>query len=430
MDKSRQEERPFKVLKGGWLPAQKRRKIFHSAMITNTRLMGNMGLAVFWSLENWKEDRLVFQYFNLDTDAKAFESFEEFWDQSKTGEIAMRYIDTTMGCLGGKKVKLTEKEVRYLVKKYFSDKAIVSTNVEDIRQSLDFILDKPAELTRNEKKTLNRKIYAPIKGDIDRINYFLMRYFSGDREPLPYLASRKQIKEGVIRLNLFDEVTGATMSRNQATRLDLKASAGRDPDYADNIRIYRCNTILDSKDGYCLATSLVTLQGRLIVNFERVSLSKISAAEAALAMRRKEYISVYRQMEIPSDGIFSIRLPSTAMVEETPKGSLFLVFRDNNDHIAENPFLLNNDLEGVIFLSSFGNISLGAYSLENIQRMEETFEIHNPGLTGIVEKRFQFQNPILFDFIQSPFDNIYDFIDLISYDADEDDDDDGGGDED
>lgn len=423
MDRGDSKKNKFKVIKGGWLPPQSRKRIFHSAIITNTRLMGNMGLAVFWSLENWDEDKLLFQYFNLDTDAQAFESFEQVWDQSPSGEIPTRYIETTMSCLGGSKVDLTEREVRYLIRKYFSEKPIVSTNVENIREELAFILNEPLELSSAEKKALNKKIYVPIKGDYDRINYFLMRYFSGDTEPLPYLASRRCIQEGIIDLTLFDELTGSTMHRNQSTKLQ-SSDEYSDSEPASNIRRYKCTTILENNSGYFLVISIVTLQSNIIVDFEKVSVSKISETEVAFAMRRKEFISVYQPVNVIEDNVFSIRLPSATVVKEVAKGTIFLVFRENNDHVAENPFLLNNDLEGIVFFAYFGEIILAAYRLEDIQNLEETFEIHNSSFSPMVEKRFQFQNPILLDFINSPIEYFYDFIDAITNDEGDDDGDD------
>ena len=68
----------FKVIDGGLSEsASTSRKKFISAHLTNTRLMGVVGVSVCWELEDNVRDTMFFQFFYLDYEEMGYDTYEE-----------------------------------------------------------------------------------------------------------------------------------------------------------------------------------------------------------------------------------------------------------------------------------------------------------------------------------------------------------------
>ena len=104
----------FQILRGGLAEsAATSRKEFVSAYITDTRLMGVVGLVVHWQLpENLSKDHF-FQFFYMDAEEYGFDTYRSVLT-SGTDDGALEAVDdllavenSLIGCLGGKKASLT-----------------------------------------------------------------------------------------------------------------------------------------------------------------------------------------------------------------------------------------------------------------------------------------------------------------------------------
>lgn len=107
-------ERKFKVIKGGAAAAVSNyHRRFLSAFITDTRLMGVVGMYIHWELSNNDYINDFHQFFYFDSEEYGFETYKSlFGDNSE--EIIMTE-QALIGGLGGNKVSIGEKEATFLV---------------------------------------------------------------------------------------------------------------------------------------------------------------------------------------------------------------------------------------------------------------------------------------------------------------------------
>ncbi|MBQ1421320.1 MAG: hypothetical protein IIY97_00960, partial [Firmicutes bacterium] len=104
----------FKVLDGGLSEsASTSRKKFISACLTNTRLMGVVGISVWWELEDNVRDTRYYQCFYLDYEEPSYDTYEEvIGDESEDTLRQVESIeDRLMGGLGGELREISEKEL-------------------------------------------------------------------------------------------------------------------------------------------------------------------------------------------------------------------------------------------------------------------------------------------------------------------------------
>ena len=98
----------LRVIEGGIRPKEECEKRFISSYVTDTRLMGAMGLFIRWEVVNCAECDELMQFFYLDTEEYGLENYFGIWGYDMP---RMRHIErTTIDCLGGKQISLTEKE--------------------------------------------------------------------------------------------------------------------------------------------------------------------------------------------------------------------------------------------------------------------------------------------------------------------------------
>ena len=90
-----------------------------------------------------------------------------------------------------------------------------------------------------------------------------------------------------------------------------------------------------------------------------------------------------------------------------------MAFKQNNDHVNERIFMLSNDVQGIYYLTDFGQLIVAAYSLDDVKRLEET--VAKSVLAPYLEEtgKYEFQEPLLFEFIKSRFEDFDDFLDFL-----------------
>ena len=88
---------------------------FNFAKVTNSRLMGTMGLIISW---NDKSDRIV-QYFLLDAEGLGLADYVSL--KNPTKDEVYREEERLMGGLGSDRIRLSKEEALFLVK-YFGNK--------------------------------------------------------------------------------------------------------------------------------------------------------------------------------------------------------------------------------------------------------------------------------------------------------------------
>lgn len=134
--------------------------------------------------------------------------------------------------------------------------------------------------------------------------------------------------------------------------------------------------------------------------------------------RRSEYITVTDI--IPYSPEFTqdtTELAARAMVTDHERGRLFMIFSPHNDHVKKPVFMLNDDVLGIYYVTDDDSqLILAAYSLDGIQALEEDLQKSYMADCVVPVSKYEFKEPVLFDFINSGFDDFEDFVDLIARD--------------
>jgi len=95
-------------------------------------------------------------------------------------------------------------------------------------------------------------------------------------------------------------------------------------------------------------------------------------------------------------------------------GRLYLEFNKNNDHVNKKIFRLNEDIHGLYFATDFGQLIIATYSLSEIHEIEKTLSKSEISTCIIPTAKYEFKEPILYEFIQSDFDDFSDFLDFLN----------------
>ena len=111
----------FKVINGGLSEsAESSCKEFVSATITDTRLMGVVGMYVHWKLPDNCHLTHLHQFFYFDAEETGFDTYRSVLgcgDDSETEEI-LDVENYLLGGLGGRKINITQREARYMLQSY------------------------------------------------------------------------------------------------------------------------------------------------------------------------------------------------------------------------------------------------------------------------------------------------------------------------
>ena len=388
--------RNFTLIKGGLSEApESDKKSFVSAFITNTRLMGVVGLYMHWKVE---EDGMIsdfhqFYYF----DAEEY-GFQTYWSVSGNDVEEINYMEQAlMGGLGGQKVDVTEKEATFLLQFYADMNRKLSIEFPEVRKEYDFLLERDVKLTGKEQQKLFKKQCVPVASDYSAINYFLMRCFGKDYEGAKFLAS------GDFPLNIYDDISIATLCKNTIDAFEGEDSSS-----------YMCESLIEHDSSYMLIVSEVTVSKSKITSFEKRSVMNVSAIEAAMMLSRPEFITVYEILISPDDfdDFFDdFVIDTLPTIHEN--GRLFMAFNKNNDHVNKQTYNLNEDVFGLYYVTNFGQLIISAYSVAGIRTMERKLRKVSPQNALLTASKYEFKEPVLFEFIQSDFDDFDDFIDFI-----------------
>ncbi|MBP6492142.1 MAG: hypothetical protein KA282_04125 [Clostridia bacterium] len=394
-------ERKFTVIKGGaGVAVNSQRRKFISAFITDTRLMGVIGLYVQWELfttDSISESASDFhQFFYFDAEEYGFETYKSLLgSDSETLTITEQAL---IGGLGGSKVNVSEREATFLVQKYAMMNQALDIPYPDERSEYDFLLEEPVLLSESENEALIDKLCTPITSDYQLINYFLMRVFGRDFEAAEYLAAED------LKYDELPEEIGATLCKNSIEEFFDESGCS-----------YLCESLIEFDGKYKLVISEINLEEGRVSHTKKRSSFFVTAAEAAMMLNHPEFITVYEILTEPED--FSKRfadLPANSMQTVHDNGRLYLEFNKNNDHVNRKIFRLNEDIHGLYYATDFGQLIIAAYSLNEIHEIEKTLNKSDVSSCIIPTAKYEFKEPILYEFIQSDFDDFSDFLDFLN----------------
>ena len=421
----------FQILRGGLAEsAATSKKEFISAYITDTRLMGVVGLVLHWYLpENLTKDHF-FQFFYMDAEEYGFDTYRSVLTAG-TGEDALEAVDelrsvenSLIGCLGGKKAPLTEREARAVVQQYVNFNLRMKLPLPEGIEEYQFLLGPHITLDSDEALALMKKQSPVFTSEFQVIHYFLMRCFGRD------FSAAKFLTKNYVRTNLFPEHKAATLLQNAIDPApddsgSSTAYHATDDDTVfgtfDTHKRFLCESLIEYEGKYYLIVTQLTLEHLKIVKYERISSFRISPSEAAMITDRPEFITLFYYSPEYADTLaaYTAKLEH-AMRTEHENGCLSMLFYPHNNHVNKQVFRLSDDVFGVVYVADSGELLLSSNTRQNLRQMEahllqsEIKEIVTP------LSRYHFQEPVLYDFIHSDCDDFEEYVQAISEPEDED----------
>lgn len=389
-------ERKFTVIKGGVNVAMTNTKRFVSAFITDTRLMGVVGLYIHWELLNCDFSSDFHQYFYFDAEEYGFETYKSL-SGNDTESLTM-IEQALIGGLGGKKVDVSEREATFLVQKFVAKNESLSIPMPDTKSEYSFLLNEPTILDHAEEKALNEKLCTPITSEFQLVNYFLMRCYGRDFEAASFLA-----KEG-LPVDTLSEEEGATLCKNSIE------------EYRDDEGFsYLCESLIELEDKYKIVISEITVDKLKITSTKKKSSFNVTASEAAMMLNRPEFITVYEILADLDEFVNRFSgITSNTMQTIHESGHLYLQFNRDNNHVNRKVFRLNEDIHGLYFATEYGQLIIAAYSLADIHDLEKKLKNSDVNDCLMPTAKYEFKEPILYEFIQSDFEDFTDFLEFLN----------------
>ena len=389
-------ERKFTLIKGGLsFPYEDGNKTFVSAFVTDTRLMGVVGLYIRWNVKSAVAPTNFHQFFYFDIEEYGLETYRSITSDDAT-EIDL-IEQTLLGGLGGKKINLTQKEATFLLQSYVEINHQLSTALPDGEYEYNFLLESKVDMTDKDRDILFEKQCAKITSVYQAINYFLMRCFGKDFAAAEFLIS------GEFPLDVYADVPIATLCKNTIDSFENESGVS-----------YLCESLIEHDASYMLIVSEITVSNLKITSFEKRSSMQISAVEAAMLLSRSEFVTVYDMLdESETFDIEFMKMTTGALITMHDSGKLFLVFNKTNDHVNKQVFRLNEDVFGLYYITDMGQLIVAAYSEKDIFFIEKEIQKSPIAISLIPSSKYEFKEPVVYEFIQSGFDDFEDFLDFI-----------------
>ncbi len=400
----------LKIIKGG-IPSDINllRKDFVSAYATDTRLMGVLAVYARWNISKPssvfpEESDQLHQFFYIDCEEAGLETYTS---HPGTDTIGIEFTEQALvGGLGAERIELNERALRGLLCHWCKFNEKHSLPMPDNYPEYRFLLEPETILTDQEKHSLMQKICSELVSDYQIVNYFLMRCFGRDYEGARFLTAPRETADE-FPLTLYDNYVKATFCKNV---IDIEK------EYGDGSISYLCESLIEMNGKYETVISKVVVNKHKVIGFEHCSGFKVSETEAAMMLVKPEFVTVCEVMLSEEDvennlGEFTIGL--NTIMSKHENGRLFMAFKESNDHVNNRIFMLSNDVKGVYFLSNYGQLIMTAYSLNDIRRLEATLAASPLAPYLVPTAKYEFHEPVLFEFVQSDFEDFEDFLDFL-----------------
>lgn len=388
------------VIEGGLSTSMdKRNKYFVSAYVTDTRLMGVLAVYAKWRLSDTAEGPDFHQFFYIDCEETGLETYKSILGNDM---VEISHIEQALvGGLGAKKISLTERQLRALLTYYKIFNKEHNLPLPDKYNEYGFIINPETVLKADEQDVLMHLICGEIISDYQAVNYFLMRCFGRDYAGAAYVADKN------VPLDIYDNYHQATFCKNTIDKAYT---------YDDGAVSYLCESLIEMNNSYQTVISKVVVKDLKIVAFKNCSSFAISPIEAAMILAKPEFVTVYEVLlsdEDMNDNIGELTINLNTIMSTHENGRMFMAFKNTNDHVNSRIFRLSNDVKGVYFLTDYGQLIVAAYSLSNIKYLENRLNASPLAPFLIATGKYEFKESVLFEFVQSNFEDFDDFINFI-----------------
>lgn len=367
---------------------------FVSCTATDTRLMGVVAMKIF--LRSPEDGGTLHLLMHLDFSEYGIDEYQEYFHESSFRASRDKDMNSAWyrisGNLGGKAVKLPLAAVFRLIDQVLAKNELHYKNHdEEIRAFRRNVLTKIAKLHEAFDERLAGSLYysdneimgmiSPNKlTDFETINYFIMRLVDCDFEGAAYLSELSE-----------EELRSSPLSKHGITML-LRNSISTVEGAFDRSgnEIYLCTPLATDEERYYFYPLNISLSGSRrrgevkIAYLSVLSSTAISRFEAAMHLKRKEYITVFRLMITPEEFHTNHSLLMNKAAEcDMPNGKLYMVYKGDNSHVDTDNYYMNGDIYGAYIVTPRLELVLMSNSEIDILGLE--LSLQNVFLFGSME---------------------------------------------
>ncbi|WP_053954694.1 hypothetical protein [Inediibacterium massiliense] len=383
MNKSR-----LKVIKGTQKKLEKHKYKFVSAHVTNTRLMGVMGLRIKWKNE---EEEIFYQFFHLDSEEFGLDDYKSVMGE-QTYQV-QKIMASMMGGLGGRLISLTKKQALYLVQEFIDKNKNWQEPLPEPEEEYLFLVDKKIVLSEEETKNLWDKICEPIESVTQLIHYFVMRGVGMDQIGMDYLSTKD--------LGYMPVDRPSALIKNTIEKIEHNKEVS-----------YMTESLIDVEDHYEMVISEIKVdeESCKIIDAVIQSNMRITMTEAAFTLTRREYLLVYDVEDLIEMISILDEEKMHAMKHSYPSGYLYTEFYPTNDHVKQETYYLNGDVYGVYYITLAHQFVVACYNEKNLKEIQREFGKKKWATYLDFRERIEVDHSLIYEFVHSEYDNIFDFL--------------------
>lgn len=358
---------------------------FIFAKVTNSRLMGSMGLIIGWE----DDGDILYQYFLLDAEGLGIADYVSL--RNATYEELNREQERLMGGLGSDRIQLSKEEALSLVnyygkKTYYWEKELPG----NVNEYLGMIDNYKADIDIFD---LYPKICKKIDTDIEFINYMTMRFIAWDKDSLRYFSKNEDIA------NMHITNINGTLLKNTVIKKDDNKYVS-EVLYEDNDGYYTCKIafIIEKENGEYRIKSLMFTDKEGIFDFE--VFDEIS---------KSEFIAIY-DLEKPDEFVEEFHILNPFVLRsDLELGTLFTRFNFDNNHVKSETYVINNDLSALYYQMN-SQLFVATYNEKDRLYINKLLQCNFKNHLKLKDEMFFPQN-VLYEFVECESEDFEDFLD-------------------
>lgn len=358
---------------------------FSFAKVTNSRLMGTLGLIICWE----EETEYLYQYFLLDAEGLGIADYVSL--KNPTPKENHQEEERLMGALGSERLLISEEEALFLVKHFGNKNSSYEKELPGNTEEYIGIIEKyETDLIIDE---MYPKICKTITEEIEFINYMTMRFIAWDRESLRYFSQNEEIS------NMHITNINGTLLKNTV----VDKGQGK----------YISEALFEDSDGYYTCKIAFNIEKN---NKEfKISSLLVTDKEAVYdfevfdEISKEEFIQIYNVSN--KEGFLEKLFEENPALQksEMEDSTFFTNFNLNNDHVKENIYVINNDMNAIYYQID-DKFFVGTYDLTNNRKLNDSLQQEYKEYLKF-EEEYYFEQNVLYDFVESGSDDFYDFLD-------------------
>lgn len=360
---------------------------FSFAKVTNSRLMGSMGLIVKWEDDIKNVD--IYQYYLLDSEGLGLADYVSLTNPTK--EEAYREEERLMGGLGSERIIISEEEALFLIHFYGNKNEYYEKPLPgNTHEYMDIIKNYIPTMKPEE---IYPKICKNITDEVEFINYMTMRFIAWDRESLKYFSGSEDIS------NMHITNINGSLLKNTVT----KKGKGK----------YISEAIYEDNDGYYISKIAFNIS-KENDNFKINSILATDKEamfdfEVFDEISKPEYVAIY-EIKRNDEFLEKFYIDNPFLLRSDMEDAMFFTrFNFNNNHVKEDVYVINNDIRAIYYQIG-DKFFVGTYSDNNRKYINKMLQCNYSEYLKLEEELY-FEENVLYDFVESGSDDFEDFLD-------------------